>query len=132
MAIRSDLSGLLLKLLMSQGEAYIGLSTLQPAADEPTTIQAFSGTEPLGFVGYERQKVDLSAWKVVDGNAVGPVLQFRSGDQRPWPAIRSSFIATTDRGNGILLGWSLLRAPRLLMMNDRLELESSIRLDAEI
>ena len=129
---QSDLADLLLKLLMSRGEAFIGLSTLQPAADEPPSLAAFSGTEPVNFIGYERQRVDMRDWKMEDGRAIGPQVVWRNGDARPWPTLRSSFIATTQRGSGVLLGWSMLKAPRLLMNSDSLALESSINLEATI
>ena len=132
MVKRDDLSELLLRLLMAQGEAFIGLSTLQPASDEPPSLAAFSGTEPVSFIGYERQRLALGDWRVEAGRAVGPQVVWRNGDARPWPTLRSSFIATTQRGGGVLLGWSMLKAPRLLMNSDSLALESSINLEAAI
>ena len=96
---------------------YVGLAR-RPQTDE-IDLELLTSLEPK-VPGYKRAVLVTEDFSRDGRELVTKRFTFSNWDKLPWPPVDIGFVATSNDGSGILLGWFTLRVRRELMFQEEL------------
>lgn len=114
-------------------ELWVGLSRRRTLSGDEPTLADFARSEPPARLGYARQRLEPSDWRITrvserSFEATSRETAFINPSDEPWPSVDLSFVATTQDGTGVLLGWSYLQTTRDVFRGDEVRLIERVRL----